>query len=127
MAGHGVPAALIAETERVSHAFFDLPLEEKMKVGQPARDVLRGYIPVSVESLSRSMGVKAAGDLNKSLMIGEPEPPAGPYFSRESAGNHFFAQSLAGASRGAARSLERIFSRDGAACDRDHAGLRAGA
>ena len=26
VAGHGVPDALIAETERVSHAFFDLPL-----------------------------------------------------------------------------------------------------
>ena len=90
VAGHGVPDALIAETERVSHAFFDLPLEEKMKVGQPARDVLRGYIPVSVESLSRSMGVRAAGDLNESLMIGEPEPPAGPYYSPELAGNHFF-------------------------------------
>ena len=89
VAGHGVPGALVAETERVSHAFFDLPLEEKMKVGQPARDVLRGYIPVAVESLSRSMGVKAAGDLNESLMIGEPDPPAAPYYGRELAGHHF--------------------------------------
>lgn len=89
IAGHGVPDALIAETERVSHAFFDLPIEEKMKVRQPARDVLRGYIPVSVESLSRSMGVKAAGDLNESLMIGEPDPPAGPYYSGKIGGNHF--------------------------------------
>jgi isopenicillin N synthase-like dioxygenase len=89
VAGHGVASALIADTERVSHAFFDLPLEEKMKVARPAPDVLRGYVPVSAESLSRSMGIKAAGDLNESLMIGEPNVPDEPYYRGKAAGHHF--------------------------------------
>jgi isopenicillin N synthase-like dioxygenase len=89
VAGHGIEEALIAEMERVSHAFFDLPLEEKIKVGQPAPDVLRGYIAVARESLARSLGAKAAGDLNESLMIGRPELPDQPHDRISAAGQHF--------------------------------------
>ena len=89
VSGHGVPADLVAETERLSHAFFDLPLEEKMKVARTGLDVLRGYVPVAAESLARSRGVKAPGDLNESFMIGEPDPPNEPYFQGEAAGHHF--------------------------------------
>lgn len=89
IAGHGIDDALIAEMERVSHAFFDLPLEEKIKVRQPAPDVLRGYIGVARESLARSLGIKAAGDLNESLMIGRPEVSDEPYYRSSAAGNHF--------------------------------------
>jgi isopenicillin N synthase-like dioxygenase len=89
VSGHGVPADLVAETERLSHAFFDLPLDEKMKVARTDLNVLRGYVPVAVESLARSMGVKAEGDLNESFMVGEPDPPNDPYFQGEAAGNYF--------------------------------------
>jgi isopenicillin N synthase-like dioxygenase len=89
IAGHGIDDALIAEMERVSHAFFDLPFEEKLKVGQPAPDVLRGYIGVAKESLARSLGIKAAGDLNESLMIGQPEVPDEAYYRGSAAGHHF--------------------------------------
>jgi isopenicillin N synthase-like dioxygenase len=89
IAGHGVPEGLIADMERVSHAFFDLPLQDKMAVAQPAPDVLRGYIAVAAESLSRSMGIKAAGDLNESLMIGRPDVPEEAYFRNQEAGRHF--------------------------------------
>ncbi len=89
IAGHGIDQALIAEMERVSHAFFDLPVEEKIKVRQPAPDVLRGYIGVAGESLARSLGIKAAGDLNESLMIGRPEVPDDHYYRSSAAGHHF--------------------------------------
>lgn len=89
ISGHGVDEALIANMERVSHAFFDLPVEEKIKVGQPAPDVLRGYIGVAGESLARSRGVKAAGDLNESLMIGRPTVPDETYYRSGAAGHHF--------------------------------------
>ena len=46
-------------------------------------------LPVAAESLARSRGVKAPGDLNESFMIGEPDPPNEPYFQGEAAGNHF--------------------------------------
>ena len=125
VAGHGVASALIADTERVSHAFFDLPLEEKMKVARPAPDVLRGYVPVSAESLSRSMGIKAAGDLNELLMIGEPNVPDEPYYRGKAAGHHFRPQSVAGTSGRVAHGFDGVFPGDGTACDQNPAGLCA--
>jgi isopenicillin N synthase-like dioxygenase len=70
IAGHGVPQDLVEEVDDVSRAFFDLPLEEKMRVVRPAPDVTRGYIPIEGESVARSRGEHAPGDLNESLMIG---------------------------------------------------------
>jgi isopenicillin N synthase-like dioxygenase len=87
--GHGVPAALIAETEAVSRRFFDLPLAEKMAVKRPAPDVTRGYIPVFAESVARSRGAAAPGDINESMMIGPVDVPDEPYFVGPQAGRHF--------------------------------------
>ena len=87
IAGHGVPASLIAETEAVSRLFFDLPLAEKMTVKRPAPDVTRGYIPVLAESVGRSRGEAAPGDINESFMIGPIAPrrrPISPGQRRES-------------------------------------------
>src|SRR2546427_6657903 len=39
IAGHRVPPDLIAAVDDVSREFFDLPLDEKMKVVRPALDV----------------------------------------------------------------------------------------
>src|SRR5947209_7220932 len=51
--GHGVPAELLEDLARVSAEFFALPLEEKLAVGFPAPEVIRGYEPVppSVEEV----------------------------------------------------------------------------
>jgi isopenicillin N synthase-like dioxygenase len=91
IAGHGVPASLVAETEAVSRRFSDLPLAEKMRVKRPAPDVTRGYIPVLAESVGRSRGETAPGDINESFMIGPIDPPATPYFTGPQAGKHFAA------------------------------------
>jgi len=64
IAGHRVPPDLIAAVDDVSREFFDLPLDEKMKVVRPAPDVTRGYIPMEGESVARSRGEYAPGDLN---------------------------------------------------------------
>ena len=42
ISGHGVDPDLIAAVETVSRTFFDLPLEEKMRIVRPAPDVTRG-------------------------------------------------------------------------------------
>jgi isopenicillin N synthase-like dioxygenase len=91
IAGHGVPESLIAATESVSRQFFDLPLAEKMTVKRPAPDVTRGYIPVLAESVGRSRGEAAPGDINESFMIGPIDPPATSYFTGPQAGRHFAA------------------------------------
>src|SRR5438132_11848232 len=79
IAGHRVPPDLIAAVDDVSREFFDLPLDEKMKVVRPAPDVTRGYIPMEGESVARSRGEYAPGDLNESFRIG-PVDAAGVAF-----------------------------------------------
>ena len=91
ISGHGVAPELIASVEEISRAFFDLPLEEKMRIVRPAPDVTRGYQPFKAEVLARSRGADAAGDLNESLMIGPVDTTDAPYYSAAAAGKHFAA------------------------------------
>jgi isopenicillin N synthase-like dioxygenase len=90
IAGHGVSAALIDAVDEASRAFFDLPLEEKMRVARPAADVTRGYIAIEGESVARSRGEYAPGDLNESLMIGPVDVEEGDYYRSPAAGKHFY-------------------------------------
>jgi isopenicillin N synthase-like dioxygenase len=46
LTGHQVPADVFTDMNDVSAEFFDLPLEEKLRVGFPAPEVIRGYEPV---------------------------------------------------------------------------------
>ena len=67
--GHGVPLALIHSTNATAQAFFDLPLEEKLKVlARPAF----GYMPMEAENLSASLGAKAHSDLKETLNLKLP-------------------------------------------------------
>jgi isopenicillin N synthase-like dioxygenase len=87
--GHGVDPGLIAAVQRLSNAFFDLPLAAKQAVLRPAPDVTRGYIPLEAESVGRSQGLDLPGDLNESLMVGPVDATADPYFTGPAAGKHF--------------------------------------
>jgi isopenicillin N synthase-like dioxygenase len=87
--GHGIDPELVAEVQAVSNAFFDLLDDEKRKVLRPAPDVTRGYIPLEAESVGRSQGVDAPGDLNESLMIGPVDVSEDPYYTAPEAGRHF--------------------------------------
>jgi isopenicillin N synthase-like dioxygenase len=89
IAGHGVPQDLIAAVDDVSRAFFDLPLAEKMRVVRPAPDVTCGYIPLEGESVARSRGEYAPGDLNESFMIGPVLVGDDAYYHCQAAGKHF--------------------------------------
>src|ERR1041385_3714261 len=89
IAGHGVPWDLIAAVDDVSRAFFDLPLGEKMRVVCPAPDVTRGYYPLEGESVARSLGEYAPGDLNESFMVGPVQVGDDAYYRGPTAGKHF--------------------------------------
>ena len=89
IAGHHVPEDLIQAVDQVSREFFDLQLEEKMRVVRPAPDVTRGYIPLEGESVARSRGEYAPGDLNESLMIGPVKVGDEAYYRSPAAGKHF--------------------------------------
>ena len=76
--GHGVDAALVEEVDRLSRAFFDLPLEEKLRLRdgelRPDRPV---YRPVESESLGATSGDTPRGDLKESLDYGPTLPGVG--------------------------------------------------
>jgi isopenicillin N synthase-like dioxygenase len=90
ISGHGIDPELVRRVDDTGRAFFDLPLEEKMRVARPAPDVTRGYIPLEAEAVAASRGERTPGDLNESFMIGPVDAPVGdPYFTRPDAGKHF--------------------------------------
>lgn len=67
--GHGVSPELVRGTKATAQAFFDLPLENKMKVlARPAF----GYMPMEAENLSASLGAKAHSDLKETLNLKLP-------------------------------------------------------
>lgn len=75
--GHGVPEAVEAAAWSGLAAFFDLPTADKLAL-RPAPGEPYGYIPVSGEALSKSLGDEAPGDLKESLNIGPVERPDHP-------------------------------------------------
>lgn len=112
--GHGVDPDLIARTQAVSNAFFDLPLAEKQRVLRPAPDVTRGYIPLEAESVGRSQGLDVPGDLNESLMIGPVDAGDGPYFTGPAAGKHFHPNLWPAQPAGLRQAYEEYFRAMGA-------------
>lgn len=67
--GHGVDLKLFDRFCAESAAFFALPLAEKMEVGFPAPEVIRGYEPVPDNS-----GPVRAPNMMESLLINQLEP-----------------------------------------------------
>lgn len=87
--GHGLPETMIGETMALADAFFRLPLEEKLKIRQPAADISRGYTPLATEQLSAGLGKVAPPDLKELIDIGPVDVPGGDYYECAAAGNHF--------------------------------------
>lgn len=78
--GHGVPADLTRRMYEVSRAFFDLPLEEKLRVKRPKPEQSRGYIGVGDENLSYSLA-GGTTDLKEFFAIGPVDVPDEPYYT----------------------------------------------
>jgi isopenicillin N synthase-like dioxygenase len=83
--GHGVDAQLIAEVERVSRAFFELPLAEKMKVHTGNVPGGVGYAAMGDVALAYTRGEVAPPDLNESFQIAKVDVSDGGYFRSEAA------------------------------------------
>jgi isopenicillin N synthase-like dioxygenase len=72
--GHGVPAKNISSIRRVVTDFFDLPLEEKIKVAMPNPNAPYGYAPFAGEVLAQSLGINTPPDLKESFSAGPLSP-----------------------------------------------------
>ena len=69
--GHGVDEAAVQECYDQALAFFDLPLEEKARIRQPALEIVRGYIPQGAGALAAAEEDRPVHpDLKESFTIG---------------------------------------------------------
>lgn len=95
-AGHGVPEALIARTERAARAFFDLPTA--IKRGYCSRDpaVYRGYFALESNAVAYSLDNReAAPDLFERFAIGRVSiDPEDPYYSGTDTARNTFAPNI---------------------------------
>ena len=83
--GHGVDPGLIAQVEAVSREFFDLPLDEKMKmhIGDTPGGV--GYAAMGDVALAYTRGQVAPPDLNESFQIAKVDVTDDRYFQSDAA------------------------------------------
>lgn len=69
--GHGVDEAVVQDCYHQARTFFDLPLDEKLLVRQPAIEVVRGYIPQGAGALAAADEERTVRpDLKESFTIG---------------------------------------------------------
>lgn len=90
ISGHGVPEAVVSRLYDVTREFFEQPESEKLRVGRPRPDQIRGYSGLESESLGNLDGEAAPPDLKELFDIGPLDVPVDdPYFTTEAAGQHF--------------------------------------
>ena len=82
--GHGVDPLLVERMDRVSRAFFDLPLADKQRVARPKPEQSRGYIGVGEENLAYGVGT-ATTDLKEFFAIGPVDVPDAAYYTAAAA------------------------------------------
>ena len=96
--GHGVPRTLVEEADGLSRNFFDLPMEEKMRIAVPPGKN-RGYRCVG--AANTAMAIKSGEgrnaiekqapqpDLRETLFTGAEPIPGDPYYERPGAERFF--------------------------------------
>jgi isopenicillin N synthase-like dioxygenase len=87
LAGHVVPAGMIAELLAAMDDFFSLPLEAKSTLQPPTVDINRGYAPSGAEGLGYSLGDVTPPDLFEAFNVGpDAVDPADPAVAAELGG-----------------------------------------
>ena len=83
--GHGVDPALVDQVEAVSREFFDLSIDEKMKLHVGNAPGAVGYAAIGDTALAYTRGQVAPPDLNESFQIAKVDVTDDPYFQSEAA------------------------------------------
>lgn len=91
LVGHGVGDDVRDAMSAVTRAFFDLPLEEKLK-STTLNGGYRGYIPLSTEALAKTLDKESAPDLFEAYTMGRPDVPDDAYHRTHAA--DFFAPNV---------------------------------
>jgi isopenicillin N synthase-like dioxygenase len=71
--GHDVASEVITQIQATARGFFDLPLDQKLKVQMPYAGYPYGYAPLQAEALAGSLGDETPPDLKESFSIGPPD------------------------------------------------------
>lgn len=73
--GHGVPSHLAEETYGALARFFDQPMEAKMALSPPEKAKGRGYLPIGIESVAKTLTGETPPDLCEALVFAAPHRP----------------------------------------------------
>lgn len=87
--GHGIAEATIADLRRAAHAFFELPLAEKLTACHPVPGANRGYRSIGDESLAATKGEVTPHDLKEFFHIGPVDVTTDPYYTSALGRRHF--------------------------------------
>ncbi|MGE3922793.1 MAG: isopenicillin N synthase family dioxygenase [Lautropia sp.] len=79
--GHGVADSVVDALYRQALAFFDLPLDEKLRVQKPAGAVSKGYGAMGVKTVGKDRDPTLKPSLHESFAIGPPDLPDDPYYA----------------------------------------------
>jgi len=74
---HGVDSAIIARAWSMAEAFFDLPLDKKLRVFPADSACPRGYFPPQTETLAKSRGIETPPDRKETFSSGALVVPEG--------------------------------------------------
>ncbi|MEO1016645.1 MAG: 2OG-Fe(II) oxygenase family protein [Pseudomonadota bacterium] len=67
--GHGVPESLAQDTYDALNEFFSLPFEQKNKFNPPEQAKGRGYLPIGIESVAKTLTGETPPDLCEALVF----------------------------------------------------------
>src|SRR5262245_26988042 len=87
--GHGVPARVVDDLRTSAHAFFAMPLADKLLARHSVAGTNRGYHPVGGEALSQANDAAAPPDLKEFFHIGPVDLSDDPYYTSALGRQHF--------------------------------------
>jgi isopenicillin N synthase-like dioxygenase len=87
--GHGVPERTVGDLRNAAHAFFSLPVDEKLTSRHSVPGTNRGYHPVGGEALSTAMDEAAPPDLKEFFHVGPVDVTGDPYYTSPLGRQHF--------------------------------------
>lgn len=73
--GHGVPLELAENLYAAMTAFFEQPMEQKTPYTPPEATKGRGYLPIGIESVAKTLSGETPPDLCEALVYAAPHRP----------------------------------------------------
>jgi isopenicillin N synthase-like dioxygenase len=89
ISGHGVPEGLVDDVRRRAHAFFELPVGDKLAARHPVEGMNRGYHAAGRETLAAANDGAAPPDLKEYFHVGPVDTGDGPYYTSPLGRRHF--------------------------------------